>query len=265
MRLGVVMGTQHGHEGTTGAIVAEVIDALSHTGDLAVDTVTTTDLDLGSSCPACLSCMTAGEQSCPSFDRATPARRVMDEAELVLFATPVHSFHVSATMKRFVDHFAYLIHRPAYVGKPAALVSTAAGAGHDEALGYLRTAIRRWGFHTVDQLGVNGPGLAKPPYRAKVDAAVTDFAATLRDAATNPVEPRPTTADLIGFRVARLLVEGGRAEGPVDAAYWEARGWFEADWFSDQKPPWMANRIAALVEKKIAKGIAEGSAKPYRG
>ena len=261
MRLGVMMGTQHGDDGTTGALVAEVVDALRRTGDVAVDTVVTTDLDLGSSCPSCLSCMTAGEQSCPSFDRTAPARRAMDEADLVLFATPVHSFHVSATMKRFVDHFAYLIHRPAYVGKPAGLLSTAAGAGHDQALGYLRTAIRRWGFHTVGELGVNGPSLAKPPYRAKVDAAVIDLAATLRDAATNPVEPRPTTADLIGFRVARLLVEGGRAEGPVDAAYWEERGWFDTDWFSNQKPPWMANRIAALVEKKIA----EGSAKPYRG
>jgi hypothetical protein len=189
----------------------------------------------------------------------------MDSADLVLFATPVHSFHVSATMKRFVDHFAYLIHRPAYVGKPAALLSTAAGAGHDQALGYLRTAVRRWGFHTVGQLGVNGPGLAKAAYRAKVDEAVADLTRTIREAATQPVEPKPTTADLIGFRVARLLVEGGRAEGPVDAAYWDERGWFDADWFSDTPPPALANRIAAMVEKKIRKGIEEGSAKPYRG
>ena len=265
MRIGVVMGTGHGSTGTTGTLVDELLDRVRALGDIDVVTVCTDDLGLGPSCPACLTCMTAGEQTCPSYDRTSPARDLMDSSDLVIFATPVHSFHVSATMKRFVDHFAYLIHRPAYVGKPAVLLSTAAGAGHDAALGYLKGAIRRWGFHTVGELGVNGPGLKKAPYRAKVDSALDELATTLRDAALHPVEPKPTTADLIGFRVARLLVEGGRNDGPVDAAYWDERGWFDADWFTDRPVPALPNRLAALVEKKIRKGIAEGSAKPYRG
>lgn len=265
MRVGVVMGTGHGSTGTTGRIVTELLVRVQEAGEVGVETVTTDDLDLGPSCPACLACMTEGEQACPSYDRAEPARQLMDAADLVVFATPVHSFHVSATMKRFIDHFAYLIHRPAYVGKPAVLVSTAAGAGHDQALGYLNGAVRRWGFHTVGQLGVNGPGLKKEPYRRRVDAALDELAATLREAATHPVEPRPTAADLIGFRVARLLVEGGRDEGPVDAAYWDERGWFDADWFTDRPVPRVANRLAALVERRIRTGIEKGSAKPYRG
>lgn len=266
MRIGVVMGTGHGSSGTTGALVGELLDRVRAAEPaVVVETVHTDDLDLGPSCAACLSCMTAGESSCPNFDAAAQAARVMAEADLVIFATPVHSFHVSATMKRFVDHFAYLIHRPAHVGKPAVLISTAAGAGHDQALGYLKSAIRRWGFHTVGQLGANGPGMKKAPYRAKVDASLDELAAALLDQARHPVEPKPTVADLIGFRVARLLVESGRDEGPVDAAYWDERGWFDAEWFTDRKLPFMANRLAATVEKKIRKGIAEGSAKPYRG
>ena len=265
MHVGVVLGTGHGSGGATGRLVDDLLDRVRETGEVTVETVATDDLGLGPSCPDCLACMTEGEQACPSYDRAEPARRVMDAADLVVFATPVHSFHVSATMKRFVDHFAYLIHRPAYVGKPAVLVSTAAGAGHDQALGYLAGAVRRWGFHTVGQLGVNGPGLAKAPYRAKVDAALDELAATLREAATYPVEPRPTTADLIGFRVARLLVEGGREEGPVDAAYWAERGWFDADWFTDRPLPRLPNLVATAVEKKIRTGIEKGSANPYRG
>ncbi|QCX26923.1 flavodoxin family protein [Nocardioides jishulii] len=268
MRIGVIMGTGHGSTGTTGALVTQLLErvrAVDPSLTVEVDVVTTDDLDLGPSCPACLSCMTAGEQSCPSFERTSPARALMDAADLVVFATPVHSFHVSATMKRFVDHFAYLIHRPAYVGKPAVLVSTAAGAGHDAALGYLSSAVRRWGFHTVGQLGVNGPGLAKAPYREKVDRALDELVRTLHAQALDPVEPKQTVADLIGFRVARLLVEGGRSEGPVDAAYWDERGWFDADWFSDRPVPKLANRIAAMVEKKIRAGIEEGSAKPWTG
>lgn len=268
LRLGVVLGSGHGEDGTTGRLVADLLERVragagsDHT--VVTDTVVTSELDLGADCPACLRCMTAGERACPNYDTAAPARRVMDDADLVVFATPVHSFHVSASMKRLVDHFAYLIHRPAYVGRPAVLLSTAAGGGHDAALDYLQSAVRRWGFHAVARLGVNGPGLARPAYRGKVDAALDEIA-TVALAAPSGGEPKPTTADLIGFRVARILVDGGRDEGPVDAAYWDERGWFDAEWWTDKKPPFVANRVAALVEKKIRKGIEQGSADPYRG
>ncbi len=264
MRVGVVLGTGHGLDGTTGRLVTDLVERMSRHTEIETETVVTTDLDLGPSCPACLSCMTAGEQTCPNYDTAAPARDVMDRADLVVFATPVHSFQVSASTKRLIDHFAYLIHRPAYVGRPAVLLSTAAGGGHDAALDYLGSAVRRWGFHTVARLGVNGPGLKRTTYRGKVDAALDEIAA-LAVAAPTAGEPRPSTADLIGFRVARLLVDGGREEGPVDAAYWTERGWFDAEWWTDRKPPFVANRIAALVEKRIRKGIESGSADPYRG
>ena len=265
MQIGVILGSGHGPDGTTGRLVADLLDRVRALDPaLGVDTVVTTDLDLGPSCPACLRCMTDGEQACPNFDGAAPARRAMDDADLVVFATPVHSFQVSATMKRFVDHFAYLIHRPAYVGKPAVLLSTAAGGGHDAALDYLQSAVRRWGFHTVARLGANGPGLARATYRGKVDAALDEIARTTL-AALAAGEPKPSTADLIGFRVAKILVDAGRDEGPVDAAYWDERGWFDAEWWTDQRPPFVANRIARMVEKKIRAGIESGSANPYRG
>ncbi|MBW9213635.1 NAD(P)H-dependent oxidoreductase [Mumia sp. zg.B53] len=265
MRVGVVLGTGHGEKGTTGMVVDALIVRMRERVEIEVDVICTDDLALGPSCPACLACMTAGEQACPNADNASPARELMDAADLVIFATAVHSFTLSATMKRFVDHFAYLIHRPRYFGTPAILVSTAAGAGHDAALGYLTTAIRRWGFHTVGQLGVNGPGLAKAPYRAKVDRALDELAATAVRAVHDGGEPAPTTSDLIGFRVARLLVESGRSDGPVDAAYWDERGWFEADWFTGAKVGRVRNAVAALVERRIRTGIENGSAKPYTG
>ena len=266
IRIGVVLGSGRGQDSTTARVVDDLVARVDRLagGRASVETVVAPDLDLGARCPACLSCMTRGEQSCPNYEVAAPARAVLDGADLVVFATPVHSFQVSAAMKRLIDHFAYLIHRPAYVGRPAVLLSTAAGGGHDAALDYLRSAVRRWGFHTVAQLGVNGPGLQRPAYRAKVDAALDEIAATAL-AAPAAGEPRPSTADLIGFRVARILVDHGREEGPVDAAYWDERGWFDAEWWTDRRPPYVANKIAGLVEKRIRKGIEQGSADPYRG
>lgn len=264
MKIGVIMGSGHGLDGTTGQLVQGILDRVAQRTALTTDLVCTDDLALGPSCPTCLSCMTAGEQSCVNFDNASAARTVMDDADLVIFATPVHSFHVSASMKRFVDHFAYLIHRPAYFGTPAVLVSSAAGAGHDAALGYVEEAIRRWGFHTVGRLGANGPGLDRPAYRQKVDDAQAELATTIIEAVQNPTEPKPSTKDLIGFRVARLLVESGKDAGPVDDEYWTKRGWYDADWFTDVTPAFLPNRIAAMVEKRIRSAIEKGTAKPFR-
>ncbi|CAM3452075.1 NAD(P)H-dependent oxidoreductase [Nocardioides dubius] len=265
MRIGVVIGSGNGMDGATGTLVQSLLDEVATRTEIEVAVVHTDDLDLGPSCPGCLNCMTAGEDACPRAAAAAGATALMDAADLMVFATPVHSFHVSASMKRFVDHYAYLIHRPRHHGRPAILISTAAGAGHDAALGYLGEAIRRWGFHTVGRLGVNGPGLAKPGYRSKVDDALRSLAADAVDAVASGAEPTPTTKDLIGFRVARLLVQSSREDGPVDEQYWRERGWFEADWFTDVRVPALPNRLAALVEGRIRRAIEQGTAKPYRG
>ncbi|WP_235735833.1 flavodoxin family protein [Nocardioides alcanivorans] len=265
LRIGVVIGSGHGMAGTTGALVQELLDRVADLTATEVTVVETETLRLGGSCSACLSCMTDGEATCPNIGNSDPATTLLDTSDLVVFATPVHSFHVSATMKRFVDHYAYLIHRPRHFGTPAVLISTAAGAGHDAALGYLAEATRRWGFHTIAQLGVNGPALARAPYRARVDTALAEIAETIVDGTRNGKEPTPSTKDLIGFRVARLLVQGGKDEGSVDEAYWNERNWFDADWFTDAKVPKLANRLAAIIEGRIRSAIEKGSNKPFRG
>lgn len=264
MRLLIVMGSRHGMTGTTGGVVQQLVDRIGDVSTVDVDVVVTDDLDLGPSCPACLSCMTDGEQVCPNFDRTAEVRGLMEAADVVVFATPVHSFHVSASMKRFVDHFAYLIHRPRYFGTPAVLVSTAAGAGHDAALGYLGEAVRRWGFHVVGRLGVNGPGLQRAAYRAKVDAAVGEVAADAVRAVITGDEPAPTMKDLVGFRVARLLVQASSQGDDVDQVYWRERGWFDADWFTERKVPAVPNRMAALIEGRIRSAIEKGTTEPFR-
>jgi hypothetical protein len=106
--------------------------------------------------------------------------------------------------------------------------------------------------------------LAKEPYRRKVDAAIEDLAETLVEAVRSGAEPTPSVSDLIGFRVARLLVESGVDAGPVDDEYWTKHGWYDARWFTNRRVPMVSNLIAAAVERRIRSAIAKGSAKPFR-
>jgi multimeric flavodoxin WrbA len=47
----------------------------------------------------------------------------IEEADGVIFVTPVYSMHVSYLLKRFIDRFAYNFHRPRYFGRYALAVA----------------------------------------------------------------------------------------------------------------------------------------------
>ena len=79
---------------------------------------------------------------CPNYSGMNRVQQLMEAADVVIFATPVHSFHVSASIKRFVDYFAWQLHRPRHVGQYAVILSTAMGAGHKPATGLVRPVLR---------------------------------------------------------------------------------------------------------------------------
>jgi len=265
MRVLVINGSPHAEHGATGGVVADLLSRWQSRGyPLEVDTVQVADLLLGPACSGCLTCMTDGEQLCPLRDVAAPIERLMLAADIVVFASPIHSFQISAPMKRFIDQFAYLIHRPRMFDGTAVLMTTAAGAGHEGALDYLESAVRRWGFTVAGRLGVNGPGLDQPDYRAKVDRAIDEIAVEAVTVSRRTSPQTPSLNDLIGFRVVRLLVRLTAETSPADEKFWAERGWFDSDYFVPVSIPVWRRLIADRVEAKIRKAIETGNGAPVR-
>lgn len=89
--------------------------------------------DFGEFCVGCCRCFLDSEQQCPHYERLSPITRAIDEAELVILASPVYVYHATGAMKAFLDHYGWrwLVHRPeeAMFSKQAVCISTAAGAG----------------------------------------------------------------------------------------------------------------------------------------
>lgn len=265
MRVLVVNGSPHADQGTTGEVVDALIERWRSRGHaIDLDTIVCSSAGLGPACSGCLSCMTDGEQTCPLVDVAGPIERLMMAADVVVFATPIHSFQISAPMKRLIDQFAYMIHRPRMFNGTAVLVTTAAGAGHEGALDYLESAVRRWGFTVAGRLGVNGPALTQDAYRTKVDAALDAIATDAMAMSRRTTPPAPSLNDLIGFKVVRLLVQRTADTSPADQTYWSQRGWFDADYFVPAKVPWWRRFVADRVESKIRKAIDSGGGSPVR-
>ena len=103
-------------------------------------------------CRGCYVCQSRGEQYCPIRDDRGELLQRMQQADGVIFVSPVYTGNVSGLMKNYMDRFAYTAHRPAFLGKPAMLVATASSYTSDtlKALSWFGYT----GFEIVSKLGV---------------------------------------------------------------------------------------------------------------
>lgn len=89
--------------------------------------------DFGEQCVGCTVCFEETESKCPHYTRLAPLTEALDEADVIILASPVYVYHVTGAMKSFLDHYGWrwMVHRPEekMFAKQAVCISTAAGAG----------------------------------------------------------------------------------------------------------------------------------------
>ena len=100
----------------------------------------------------CYVCQSRGEQYCPIKDERGDLVKRMQQADGVIFVSPVYTGNVSGLMKSLMDRLAYTAHRPAFLGKPAMLVAT--GSSFTGATLKALAWFGYTGFEIVSKLGV---------------------------------------------------------------------------------------------------------------
>ena len=70
--------------------------------------------DFGEFCVGCTKCFTESETKCPHYEKLKPLTDAMDEANVIILASPVYVFHATGAMKAFLDHYGYrwMVHSP---------------------------------------------------------------------------------------------------------------------------------------------------------
>jgi multimeric flavodoxin WrbA len=215
------------HRGNSLEVTQRIERKLKQLGDVDFEYIHLKDLDLRP-CKGCFLCFIKGEDRCPLKDDMEMIRQKVDEADGVIFVTPVYSMHVSYLMKQFIDRFAYNLHRPRYFGKYALAVAVTGNIGLKPTLKYLQDVATGLGFDCVDQLGYlaapkNTPLRTISNRKDRTDEVVTKFYSAIVEKRAKKL----TFTDHLGFRLMQASYARLEQMSPTDYQHWLERGWLD--------------------------------------
>lgn len=191
--------------------------------------------DFGEFCIGCTKCFMESEKKCPHYEKLKPLTAAMDEADVIILASPVYVYHATGAMKAFLDHYGYrwMVHTPeeSMFKKQGVCISTAAGAGMKSTNKDMADSLLFWGVTRRYNYGagvaaVNWNGVSEKKKKA-IDKATSSLAKKIRKHVGN-VKPGIKTRGM--FWAMHFVQRKGF--NPRDAEYWKKKGW------TGKKRPW---------------------------
>lgn len=192
--------------------------------------------DFGDMCIGCTACILKSEQLCPHYQRLEKLTNAIDEADVLIFTSPVYVYHVTGAMKSFLDHYGYrwMVHRPEkkMFSKQAVCISTAAGAGTKSTNKDIADSLFFWGVPKVYKYGVNVHAMSysriSDKTKAEIDKKTTDIANKIK-AKNGRVKVGLKTK---GFFEIMRMIQHKSGWNEADTDYWHNKGW------DGKKRPW---------------------------
>lgn len=184
--------------------------------------------DFNEFCCGCTNCFVYSEKKCPHYEKLLPITNAIDEADLLIFASPVYVYHASASMKALLDHYAYrwMVHSPegSMFTKQAVCISTAAGAGMKATIKDMVDSLWYWGVAKIYTYGIAVSATSFETISEKKKKKIekkTDSLAKKVVRRNGKVKPGFKTKAM--FFMMHLLQKNGW--NPRDVNYWKEKGW----------------------------------------
>lgn len=210
---------------------------------LSQDTVTELFLprDMPEFCRGCGICITKDAKKCPDYliylKRIT---RLIDEADLLVFATPTYVYHATGQIKALLDHYGYrwMVHRPepSMFRKQAVCFATAAGAGMKSALKDITDSLKWWGVGRIYTYGIAIGSMdwdkVDKPVKDRIDERVNEIMAQI---VREKERVTPSLYTRILFYAMRY-VHSRNLMQQLDTDYWREMGWLGS------KRPWIIEK-----------------------
>ena len=104
----VVVEASPKRDGNSVTLVRELIKGLQVNSEAEVSELYLEDLDI-EFCRGCWSCLKLGEPGCVIDDDMSWIYPKLNEADVIVLATPIYWWHINAQMKRFIDRLEGLL------------------------------------------------------------------------------------------------------------------------------------------------------------
>lgn len=191
--------------------------------------------DFGEFCIGCTNCFMKSETLCPHYEKLKPITESIDEADVIILASPVYVYHATGAMKSFLDHYGYrwMVHCPeeSMFRKQGVCISTAAGAGMKSTNKDMMDSLFFWGVAKRYQYGVgvaatDWDGISEKKKYA-IEKATTSIAKKIK---RNSANIKPGLKTRAFFWIMHLMQRNGF--NPRDVEYWKMKEWI------GKKRPW---------------------------
>lgn len=191
--------------------------------------------DFGEFCVGCTRCFGESEVKCPHYDKLSPITAAMDDADVIILASPVYVYHVTGAMKAFLDHYGWrwMVHRPEekMFSKQAVCISTAAGAGMKTTNRDMAHSMFFWGIGRIYKYGVAVRETVwervSPQKKQLIEKKLGRLAYKINK---KQGSVKPSVKTKVFFGIMAKMQKRGFNE--ADANYWREKGW------TKKKRPW---------------------------
>lgn len=139
--------------GNTWDVLNRVKEEMNKNGNFQWDIIELGRLQM-TNCVGCFNCIFKGEEQCPHNNYMGEIRGKMDEADVFIITSSVYSLNITGTLKTFIDHMSFKFHRPSYFTKKALVITTTAGAGHEDAAKYIKNVLGYWGVNYIKTVAI---------------------------------------------------------------------------------------------------------------
>lgn len=227
MKILLISGTNH--KGSTYHIGHMLIDKLGAKEEEIKEIFLPRDMP--KHCCGCAKCFMEDETKCPHYSYINPITECIDEADILIFTSPVYVYHVTGQMKSLLDHYGYrwMVHRPSekMFTKQAVCISTAAGGGMKSTIKDLTDSLKFWG---IGKIYTYGKGVASISWgtvsagkKQSIEKKICQIAHKLKRHEKNVT---PSLKVKFLFYIMRIMEKRG-GFNPVDYEYWKSKGWLE--------------------------------------
>ena len=216
------------HKGSTYTIARKLAEKIS------ANTENITEFflprDFSQYCTGCTLCFTKDKKLCPHYEEQRKILEALDKADVMIFASPVYVYHVTAPMKNFLDHqgHRWMIHRPevSMFKKQAVCISTAAGSGTKSTCRDMKDSMFFWGVGKIYSLGYSVHAVNWKSIDQKLKDRIekdTDRLSLKITGKAGKVKPGIKTRGM--FNIMRSIQLHAHGLSEADIKYWNDMGW----------------------------------------